>query len=171
MILRKVTRTALRQHYTRGHLTLTEYHFNSTEELKTWFNCWIKSTQWCLNQQVILAFKHHYASVILVTLWRTIMILLWTEIFLCVVAPWSYKVLSINPFCGKMMVRFAEIWSSIMLKNHQIVTISWPKAQNDNSISAFDWVGHKHRLGLLNMYKIIIPMLISPIKDHVSIIS
>ena len=54
-----------------------------------------------------------------------------------------------------------------MLKNHQIVTISRPKAQNDNSISAFDWVGHKHRLGLLNMYKRIIPMLISPIKDHV----
>ena len=54
-----------------------------------------------------------------------------------------------------------------MLKNHQIITISWSKAQNDNSISAFDWVKHKHRLGLLNMYKRIIPMLSSPTKDHV----
>ena len=38
MILRKVTRTALSitlgQHYIRGHLTLTENHFNSTEESK-----------------------------------------------------------------------------------------------------------------------------------------
>ena len=80
MILRKVTRTApsmtLGQHYIRGHLTLTENHFNSTEG--------IESTQWCLNQQVILVFKHHYASIILVTLWRIIMILIWTEIFLCV---------------------------------------------------------------------------------------
>ena len=33
--------------------------------------------QWCHNQQVILAFKCHYARIILEIMWRVIMILIW----------------------------------------------------------------------------------------------
>ena len=69
MILRKVTRTApsitLGQHYIRGHLTLTENHFNSTEESKNFDS--IVGSNPCndaINQQVILACKHHYGSIV-----------------------------------------------------------------------------------------------------------
>ena len=42
--------------------------------------------QLCLNQQVILEFKHHYAGIILGTLQNIIMVLIQTEISFCVVS-------------------------------------------------------------------------------------
>ena len=120
MILRKVTRTApsitLGQHHIRGHLTLTEDHFDSTKESGNFDS--IVGSNPCddaINQQVILAFKHHYDSIILVILWGIIMILIWTEIFLCVGSKINTDMLSL----GKHIKHFRLPETSATFKNNR----------------------------------------------------
>ena len=48
--------------------------------------------QWCLNQQAILASKeHHYTCIIMGSLPKIIMILSWSETFLCVLTGHRWK--------------------------------------------------------------------------------
>ena len=71
---------------------------------KFWFYCSIKSLQLCLNGQVILElFKYHYDSIILGTLRRIKMILIWAGLFLCVDKRYQ-MILNLTQYQGQISI-------------------------------------------------------------------